>query len=97
MVFKKRKNIPFKYVKFGSVVKNKSKKSAFFNQNITIQHLIDLDLYNVSLKCKKCKTTSVLDTIDIFVNLGAKKTIQEALKIYNYKCNKCSNNEFLIF
>ena len=45
MVFKRRKNIPFKYVRFGSMHHEGHKKSPYLNPNSTIKRLIDIDKF----------------------------------------------------
>ena len=71
MAFKKRKNIPFKHVKFG-LITSKAKKSPKFNQYITVKRLIELDRTDIKLKCKKCKFETEIDVVNLLIDLNPK-------------------------
>lgn len=96
MVFKRRKNIPFKYVRFGSMHHKGHKKSPYLNPNSTIKRLIDIDKLNINLICKSCDHEMQIDVLDLFIELNGKIKINEAIKIMDIKCEKCSNNKYLI-
>jgi hypothetical protein len=95
MVFKRRKNVPFKYARFGSS-EHKSKRSPFLNPNATIKHLMDINKLNINLKCKLCKSNQKIDILDLFIELDGKTKIAEGIKIMNIICNNCKGNYFSI-
>ena len=95
MAFKKRKNIPFKHVKFG-LITSKPKKSPKFNQYVTIKRLIELDRTDIKLKCKKCKFETKIDVVDLLINLNPKILVTDAVKLINFQCERCKMNKFII-
>lgn len=96
MVFKKRKNVPFKYVKFGVAEHRGNKRSPFLNPDASIQNLINIDKLNLNLECKSCKSEQKIDVIDLLIELNGKTKINEAIKMMDFKCYNCSRNKFLI-
>lgn len=95
MAFKKRKNIPFKHVKFG-LITSKAKKSPKFNQYITVKRLIELDRTDIKLKCKKCKFETEIDVVSLLIDLNPKILVIDAIKLMKLQCERCKWNKFTI-
>tara|TARA_Y100000766_G_C18566900_1_gene440459 strand:+ start:26 stop:316 length:291 start_codon:yes stop_codon:yes gene_type:complete len=95
MVFKKRKDVPFRYKKFGMITA-KTKRSPKFNQYVTIKRLIELDKSDIKLKCKKCKFESKIDVVDLLINLNPNILVTDAVKLINFQCERCKGNKFII-